>query len=57
MRDENRVDQDLSEGEVEQDQQFIYILRNKRPILLDRLQSLGLLSSFQEEEIGTRPTF
>lgn len=56
MRDENRVGQDPREGEVEQDQQFLYILRNKRPILLDRLQFLGLLSSFREEEIGTRPT-
>lgn len=40
----------------EQEKQFLYILHNKRLILLDRLQSLGLLPSFLEAENGTKPT-
>ena len=38
----------------EQDKQFLYILKNERATLLDRLRSLGLLSSFLEAENGTK---
>ena len=40
----------------DEDKAFLSLLHKNKSILLDRLRSLGLLSSFQEEENGTKPT-
>lgn len=48
----NTVEKEVTE---ERDQQFLYILKHHRSILLARLQSLGLLASFLEAENGTNP--
>ena len=39
----------------DEDKAFLSLLHKNKSILLDRLRSLGLLSSFQEEENGTKP--
>ena len=56
MATEKRIECMKVDEEVagERDKQFLYILKNDRATLLDRLQSLGLLSSFLEAENGTR---
>ena len=51
-REPGAVEQ-IEENPFEQDEQFLYILKNKRSIFLDHLQDLGLLSSFLEVENGT----
>ena len=45
---------DIDDKGVAGDRKFLYILKNDRPTLLDRLQSLGLLASFLEAENGTK---
>lgn len=39
-----------------EEKDFLTLVKEHRPILLDRLQSLGLLSSFLEVENETKPT-
>ena len=39
----------------DEDKAFLSLLHKNKSILLDRLRSLGLLSSFQEEENETKP--
>lgn len=39
----------------DEDKAFLSLLHKNKSILLGRLRSLGLLSSFQEEENGTKP--
>ncbi len=39
---------------TKEDKRFLNMVKNNRAILLDHLQSLGLLSSFLEAESGTR---
>jgi len=41
----------------EEERRFLRLARENRPILLDRLQDLGLLPSFLEAENGTKPEF
>ena len=39
----------------DEDKAFLSLLHKNKSILLGRLRSLGLLSSFQEEENETKP--
>ena len=40
---------------TKQEKDFIRLLREEKAVLLDRLQSLGLLPAFLEAENGTKP--
>ncbi len=46
---------DVHQYITEEDKRFLNIVKDKRTIFLDRLQSLGLLASFLEVENETNP--
>lgn len=44
----------MENREVAAEREFLYIVRNMRPMLLAHLQDLGLLPAFLEAESGTK---
>lgn len=44
----------MENREVAAEREFLYIVKNMRPMLLDRLRDLGLLPAFLEAESGTK---